>query len=312
MSDRTAASSHAPSLPNGATTLDASRSEVPGLVGRAPEREAPDGLLDAARQGRSGCPVVRGEGGMGKTALLTSGANALICRVAMTLGLLELGRGRPGQALDRLLVVISTVRPESNPLFVLRLPDAVEAAARTERLSEVAPHLDRFEAWVRAFPNRVRLGVLARCRALIDDAPAEQHFLQAVELGDALSPFDRAWSELLYGEWLRRHRRRVDARPHLRAVIETFQQFAVAPWEERARSELRASGETARKRGPATRDQLTPQELPIARLVADGMSNPDVAAWLFLSPRTIDYHLRKVFSKLEISSPAELAGLIGQ
>ena len=244
--------------------------------------------------------------------IATSGANALMSSVAMTLGLLELGRGRPGQALDRLLVVISTVRPESNPLFVLGLPDAVEAAARTERLSEVAPHVDRFEAWARAFPNRVRLAVLARCRALIDDAAAEQHFLQAVELGDALSPFDRARSELLYGEWLRRHRRRVDARPHLRAVIETFQQLAVAPWEERARSELRASGETARKRGPATRDQLTPQELQIARLVADGMSNPNVAARLFLSPRTIDYHLRKVFSKLEISSRAELAGLIGQ
>ena len=88
-----------------------------------------------------------------QSLIATSGANALICSVAMTLGLLELGRGRPGPALDRLLVVISTVRPESNPLFVLGLPDAVEAAARTERLSEVAPHLDRFEAWVRAFPT---------------------------------------------------------------------------------------------------------------------------------------------------------------
>ena len=244
-----------------------------------------------------------------QTLIARSGANALICSVAMTLGLLELGRGRPAQALDRLLVVITTVRPESNPLFVLGLPDAVEAAARAERLDEVAPHLDRFEAWVRECPNPARLALLARCRALVDDAAAEQDFLQAVELGDALSPFDRARSELLYGEWLRRHRRRLDARPHLRAVIETFQQLGTAPWEERARSELRASGETARKRGPASRDQLTPQELQIARLVADGMSNPDVAARLFLSPRTIDYHLRKVFSKLEISSRGELAGV---
>ena len=81
------------------------------------------------------------------------------------------------------------------------------------------------------------------------------------------------------------------------------------PWEERARSELRASGETARRRDPSSRDQLTPQELQIARLVADGMTNPDVAAQLFLSPRTIDYHLRKVFAKLDIASRADLAGV---
>jgi DNA-binding NarL/FixJ family response regulator len=92
----------------------------------------------------------------------------------------------------------------------------------------------------------------------------------------------------------------------LRIALELFQQLAVAPWEARARSELRASGETARKRDPSTRDQLTPQELQIARLVASGKTNPDVAAQLFLSPRTIDYHLRKVFSKLEIASRTDL------
>ncbi len=235
----------------------------------------------------------------------TSGATALICSVAMTQALLELGRGRPGQALDRLLMVISTVRPESNPLFVLGLPDAVEAAVRADRLDEVSPHLDRFNAWATAFPNRARLALLARCLALVEGA--ERHFGQAVELADALSPFDRARSELLYGEWLRRHRRRVDARPHLRVALEVFQQLGAAPWEQRARSELRASGETARKRDAASRDRLTPQELQIARLVAGGMSNPDVAAQLFLSPRTIDYHLRKVFMKLGISSRGELA-----
>ena len=118
-----------------------------------------------------------------------------------------------------------------------------------------------------------------------------------------------ARTELLYGEWLRRHRRRIDARLHLRAALEIFQQLATTPWEARARSELRASGETARKRDPSTRDQLTPQELQISRLVASGKSNPEVAAQLFLSPRTIDYHLRKVFTKLEIASRAELAAV---
>jgi DNA-binding NarL/FixJ family response regulator len=83
----------------------------------------------------------------------------------------------------------------------------------------------------------------------------------------------------------------------------------MAPWEARARSELRATGETARRRDPSTLDQLTPQELQIARLVAGGKTNPEVAAQLFLSPRTIDYHLRKVYSKLEIASRGELAGI---
>jgi DNA-binding CsgD family transcriptional regulator len=135
----------------------------------------------------------------------------------------------------------------------------------------------------------------------------ERHFAQAVELADALSPFDRARTELLYGEWLRRHRRRVDARPHLRSALELFGQLAVRPWEARARAELRATGETARKRDPSTRDELTPQELQIAQLVATGKTNPEVAAQLFLSLRTIDYHLRKVFTKLEIASRADLA-----
>ena len=238
----------------------------------------------------------------------TSGANALICSVASTQALLELGRGRPGQAFDRLVMVISTVRPESNPLFVLGVPDAVEAAVRADRVDEVSSHLDRFKDWATAFPNRARLALVARCLALVDGAAADRHFEQALELADALSPFDSARSELLYGEWLRRHRRRVDARPHLRAALAAFQQLGVAPWEERARSELRASGETARKRDPASRDRLTPQELQIARLVAGGMSNPDVAAQLFLSPRTIDYHLRKVFTKLGVSSRGELVG----
>ena len=237
----------------------------------------------------------------------TSGANVLTCSIAMTQGLLDLGLGRPGQALDRLLVVVCAVRPESNPLFVLGVPDAVEAAVRADRLRDVSVHLDRFENWVQSVPNPARLALLARCRALVDDGDAERHFLQAVELTDALSPFDRARSELLYGEWLRRHRRRVDARRHLRTATEVFQQLGVVPWEDRARSELRASGETARKRDPSSRDQLTPQELHIARLVAEGMTNSNVAAQLFLSPRTIDYHLRKVFTKLDIASRTELA-----
>ena len=235
-----------------------------------------------------------------------SGARLVGRKTARALALLDLGLGRPSAALDRLLNLVLDIRPESDYLFVLGVPDAVEAAVRSQRLDEVAPHLDRYRRCFAASSNRARLALLARCEALADEVDAERHFRDAVELSNALSPFDEARTELLYGEWLRRQRRRTDARPRLRTAMDQFAQLGARPWETRARSELRATGETARRRDPSTRDQLTPQELQIARLVAGGMSNPEVAGQLFLSPRTIDYHLRKVFAKLEITSRAEL------
>ena len=135
---------------------------------------------------------------------------------------------------------------------------------------------------------------------------ADEAFTEALAPADALSPFERARTLLLYGEWLRRQRRRVQARPHLRTAVELFHGLGTVPWRERAEAELRATGETARKHDVSTLDQLTPQELQIATLVADGLTNRDIAAHLYLSPRTIDYHLRKVFSKLGIASRSEL------
>jgi DNA-binding CsgD family transcriptional regulator len=156
----------------------------------------------------------------------------------------------------------------------------------------------------------------ARCRAVSSDgAGAEEHFASALDLHAPTDRrFDRARTELLYGEFLRRERRRLEARTHLRTALEAFEQMDARSWAERAGGELRATGETARKRDPGTLAQLTPQELQIARLVAEGRSNKDVAAQLFLSPRTIDYHLRKVFMKLGITSRAELIrdGVVGE
>jgi DNA-binding NarL/FixJ family response regulator len=125
-------------------------------------------------------------------------------------------------------------------------------------------------------------------------------------LANANRPFDAARSRLSYGQFLRRQRRRADAREHLRAALDGFERLGAEPWAERARAELRATGETARRRdaGPVT--DLTPQELQIARLVSAGNSNKDVATQLFLSPRTVEYHLAKVFNKLGISSRAQL------
>src|SRR5262249_26347744 len=151
---------------------------------------------------------------------------------------------------------------------------------------------------------------VASCRALLTDGnQASAHFEEALRLSRDARPFDLARIKLLYGEHLRRERRRVDARVQLRAALEGFERCRAEPWAERARVELRASGETARKRDPSTIDQLTPQELQIARLVAEGLSNKEVAAQLFLSPRTIDSHLRKVFAKLGITSRTQLTRL---
>jgi DNA-binding CsgD family transcriptional regulator len=236
-----------------------------------------------------------------------SGATPMVHYAERVLGLLDLGLGRPARATERFLTAFPVWRPDSDPSFVSDVPDAVEAAARSDRLPEVAGHLARFEERAQRSSDPKALALLARCRALVDEPHAEEHFEYAVAVADSLPPFDQARTELLYGEWLRRHRRRVDARRHLRTALQLFGRMGAVPWESRAQSELRASGETARKRDPTTRDQLTPQELQISRLVASGMTNPEVAAKLYLSSRTVDYHLRKVFTKLEIASRAELA-----
>jgi DNA-binding CsgD family transcriptional regulator len=151
---------------------------------------------------------------------------------------------------------------------------------------------------------------LASCKALVaagDEATG--YFEEALRLSAYARPFDLARIQLLYGEHLRRERRRQEARLHLRNALESFERLRAEPWVERARTELRASGETARKRDPSTSAQLTPQELQIARFVAEGLSNKEVAAQLYLSPRTIDSHLRNIFSKLAINSRTQLARL---
>ena len=122
-----------------------------------------------------------------------------------------------------------------------------------------------------------------------------------------MPPYERARTQLAYGERLRRTRRRADARIQLRSALDTFDGMGATLWAERARAELRATGETARKRDVSTFDVLTPQELRVARLVAAGSSNKDVAAQLFLSSRTVEYHLGKVFTKLGVASRVELA-----
>ena len=222
----------------------------------------------------------------------------------------DLAAGRWAQALER-YATLSEVRPGfGHPLAaILTVPDLIETLVRLGRAEDASEPLSAFEAWA-AHAGASARSRLASCRALIARGDeASEHYEQAVREADGTRPFDLARIRLLYGEHLRRERRRVDAREHLRAAIEAFERFDAVVWAERARTELRASGESSRRRDPTTLSQLTPQELQIARMVADGLSNKEVAAQLFLSPRTIDSHLRQVFAKLSITSRTQLARL---
>jgi DNA-binding CsgD family transcriptional regulator len=222
------------------------------------------------------------------------------------LALVELGRQRWSDALQRL----EELEDSMDPAVALTIPDRIEAAVRAGRTDEAQAALPRFEAWAGYSGSPSAPAQLAACRALLATGEeATRHFEAAIGVVGAARPFDRARIQLLYGEHLRRERRRVDARAQLRTALEGFDRLRAEPWAERARTELRASGEKARKRDPSTVDELTPQEIQIARLVAGGLSNKEVAAQLFLSPRTIDYHLRNVFSKLGITSRTQLARL---
>lgn len=223
------------------------------------------------------------------------------------LALLELGKGRPELAADRLLPLTDPHHSSFVPNgWALALTDAVEAAWRADRPAEAADRLAIAENWVCRAPTQARRAKLARSQALLGLRDPDQAFGEALEHSRALPAFERARTELLYGEWLRRERQRTMARIHLRIAAELFHSLRAAPWAERAEAELRATGETVRKRDASVLGQLTPQETQIARLVADGLTNKEIAAQLYLSPRTVDYHLRKVFTKLRIASRTDL------
>ncbi len=187
--------------------------------------------------------------------------------------------------------------------------ELIEAATRTEETDLAAGALERIEAATAVAENDWALGVRARSRALVsEDEEAEGLYREAIErLGRTRLRPELARSHLLYGEWLRRANRRVDARAQLRAAHDLLTAIGMEAFAERARVELLATGEKVRKRTVETRDELTPQEQQIARLARDGLSNPEIGARLFLSPRTVEWHLRKVFAKLGIHSRRELA-----
>jgi ATP/maltotriose-dependent transcriptional regulator MalT len=212
------------------------------------------------------------------------------------------GHGRYGEALA---AARHACEREDVMAYGWALVELIEAGVRSGRPDEAAVALDRLSERTRASGTQWALGIEARCRGLLSDDEALYH--ESVErLACSRAAVELARSRLLYGEWLRRENRRVDAREQLRAAHERFSRMGAAAFAERARRELSATGETVRKRTVETLGELTTQEAQVARLAAQGRTNPEIAALLFLSPRTVEYHLHKVFPKLGIRSRREL------
>jgi DNA-binding CsgD family transcriptional regulator len=192
------------------------------------------------------------------------------------------------------------------------LPELIEAAVRSEDVERAREPTRRLAALATATGTDWALGLAARCEALLDlDDHTERRYREALaRLGRTRIRSALARTHLLYGEWLRRQRRRVDAREHLRIAHEMLAEMGAEGFAERTRRELIATGETVRRRSPETLDDLTPQEAEIARLAASGQTNREIGAQLFLSPRTVEWHLRKVFGKLGVSSRKALSGVL--
>jgi ATP/maltotriose-dependent transcriptional regulator MalT len=191
------------------------------------------------------------------------------------------------------------------------MSELVEAAARSGRQELAADTFARLEAITAAGGTDWALGIQARAHALLSDGDAaDRLYREAIErLGRTRLRGEFARARLLYGEWLRRTRQRAEARNQLRAAHDTFSRIGAEAFAERARRELLATGETARRRADDTRGVLTVQEAQIARLAQDGLSNPEIGTRLFISPRTVQYHLGKIFQKLDITSRNQLGRL---
>jgi DNA-binding CsgD family transcriptional regulator len=239
-----------------------------------------------------------------------TGSFASLVWTREALGSLELGLGNTEQAIAELEPVQRWVveRGIGEPQMTAALPNLIEAYVRAKRPAEAEEFLTYFEKLAEDSGYVGQAAPAARCRGLL---ASNTDFADVFEIGleycERLPrPFERARIELCFGERLRRSGHRVEARTHLRQALAIFEQLGAYPWSEKARSELRASGETIRAHDPSARDELTPQELKVALVIAEGASNQEAAAALFLSPKTIEAHLGRAYRKLGIHSRSEL------
>ncbi len=288
-----------------ATELVAEEAAIRSATGAEPLRRRAQLILAGWRGRRSEAPELdqagRDEGGGGRT-----GAQDSIALYARSV--LHNGLGDYTAALDA-----AERACESDELLngSMALPELIEAAARAGRPERAATALELLSARAGASGTQWALGLTARSRALTTDGPgAEVYYLESIErLGNSRISSQLARSHLVYGEWLRRERRRQDAREQLRLAHQMLSDMGVEAFADRAAGELRATGEHPRSRSAKPTDALTEHELHIARLVATGLTNREVGAQLFLSPRTIEAHLRSIFRKLDITSRRQLRDL---
>ncbi len=236
-----------------------------------------------------------------------------VCAAVLANGEIDVSLGHPAAALERLEPLIAD--PVAHPAYLIELAAmTVEAAALARTPGRGLPALALYEAWVECFDVPAPRATLARCRGLLADrAQADGYFFEALKLHQAgTDPLDEARTRLNLGEHLRRTGRPAAARPHLRAAMEAFDSLGARLLADRAAEELRASGEVARRHLPSGISDLTPRERQVARLAAAGHSNGEVAARLFLSQKTVEYHLHKVFTKLGVASRADLSAVRDQ
>jgi DNA-binding CsgD family transcriptional regulator len=214
-----------------------------------------------------------------------------------------------GRYEDALAAVVPSEPFYTEGAAIWAFTELIEAAVRLGQPERARSAFEHVEETTRAAGTDWALGIEARLRALLSDGDeAEELYKDAVtRLGRTSIRVQLARTHLLYGEWLRRERRRVDARAELRTAYELFRDFGVDAFAERARLELEATGEHVRKRTVDTLGQLTPQELQVARLAAEGHTNKEIATRLFISASTVEYHLRKTFRKLGVTSRTQLA-----
>jgi DNA-binding CsgD family transcriptional regulator len=240
------------------------------------------------------------------------GANGVLAATQFARGLAALGAGRPADALDHLRRIHDPADPAYH--YGVRshtVGDLAEAAVRSGEGATIGGLLREMETTGRRTASPSLQAGLRYARALLaDDSSAPGLFGAALRSGTW--PYQRARVQLAQGEWLHQHRHNAASRAPLRAARETFDALGLVPWSERARQQLRATGETSRPRTPHARDQLTPQELQIVQLAAEGMSNREIGQRLYLSHRTVSSHLYRVFPKLGITSRAELPGALGR
>ena len=241
-------------------------------------------------------------------------AHAVAAYAIAALGHLELSLGRVTEAAGALepLAALTARVDMAEPALVQWRPDLIEALARGGRTADAEAQLAVLEREAEATGGRWARAAALRCRGIL---AAEDDFRPAFEAALALHaelplPFELARTQLAYGERLRRAKARADAREPLRAALATFERLGAAAWGERAVAELRATGSSSGRRAEAASARLTPHELQVALLVTQGMTNREAAAALFLSPKTIEYHLGQIYRKLDVRGRAQLARLM--